>query len=362
MNADPQKAALAFGARKVDTVQIDGKEFSRGRWRANDVYQLTETTSLKGYLVNISVFSCDKRILDEFERGIQQIAFFDSQEAQQQAGPDSRAYSGPPQPVSASGQQSSRPSGGVSSAQPATPPKLIDVPGQKPGIFYDKDLDVHFTYTVEMRALDASADMESGHQNIFGTPGDDDPEHQQAKKCIRPLLDAELPVEKAPQRAADVGAIWVDDSRTYKESRKPEPIFAKVLFVEVVRDCLPKKLRKNENDALGNIALSFVSAPGIQRMPNPIWYETGKQKIHMNSGVGRVLVNGHLADAPIIVMAMSTQWRGHLLAWVFTSNDAQVFNETTKSLVQFGDGPWGPMFAANIGPPGSGTPMTVLPK
>jgi hypothetical protein len=134
------------------------------------------------------------------------------------------------------------------------------------------------------------------------------------------------------------------------------------LLIEIVRDCLPKKLQKNENDALGSIAMSFLSVPGIERMPKPLWYEVGKQKVHMNSGAGRPIVNGQLAPAPIIIMSMTTQWRAHLLAWVFTSNDTDIFNEITKSLVQFGDGAWGPMFAANIGPKGSGTPMTILPK
>lgn len=237
-----------------------------------------------------------------------------------------------------------------------------DLIPSKPGEFYDKDLDLHFNYPVEMQTLDFTADMESGHRNIYGVSGADDPEHQEAKRCVQPLLDADLPTDKAPHRAADLDGVWVDDSKEYKETRRPEPIFAKILVVEIVRDCLPKKLQKNENDALGTVAMSFVSEPGIIRMPKPLWYEVGNQKIHMNSGVGRPIVNGRLSPAPIFIMSMTTQWRDHLLAWVFTSNDTEIFNEITKSLVRFGDGPWGPMFAANIGPKGTGTPMTILPK
>ena len=72
--------------------------------------------------------------------------------------------------------------------------------------------------------------------------------------------------------------------------------------------------------------------------------------------------NGQQAPAPMIIMSMATQWRGHLLAWVFTANDTGIFNEITKSLVQFGNGPWSPMFAPDIGPQGSGTPIAILPK
>lgn len=262
----------------------------------------------------------------------------------------------------AGGQEEAKPNAKTSATQPGAGPKASDGTAAKPGEFYDKELDLHFNYPVEMRTLDFSAEMESGHQNIYGVSGENDPEHQKAKRCVRPLLDAELPEDKVPQRAANLDGVWVDDSKEYKESRKPEPIFAKILVMEFLRECLPKKLQKNENDALGSIALSPVSEPWVQRMPKPLWYEVGKQKIHMNSGVGRPTVNGQLAPAPLFIMSMSTQWRGHLLAWVFTSNDTEIFNEITKSMVQFGDGTWGPMFAANIGPNGSGTPLTILPK
>jgi hypothetical protein len=235
-------------------------------------------------------------------------------------------------------------------------------PGTKPGVFYDKTLDLSFNYPVEMRTLDMTADMETGHSNIYGNSGQNDKEHQEAKRCMRPLLDAELPQDKAPHRMANLDGVWVEDSEEYKKSAKPQPIFAKVILVELDSNCLPKKLRNNENDVLGNMALSAVAVPGIQRMPNPIWYEIGTQKIHMNSGAGRPVVNGQLDPAPIMIMSMATQWRGHLVEWVFTSNDTEIFNEITKSVVRFGDGPWAPMFPANIGPKGSGTPVTILPK
>jgi hypothetical protein len=361
-NAEPRKTVLSLGAKAVDTIQLGGKEFSSGKWRADGIYRVANATALRGYVLCISVFSDEKKILDEFERSIQELTFFDPARAREQAGADSRPYEGPPPPSTpASNQQSVKPD---SLPFPATQvaPKPDDVSVAKPGMFYDKELDLHFNYPVEMRALDAATDMEIGHRNIFGVSGENDPEHQEAKRCMRVLLDADLEPEKAPQRNADIGNLWVDDLKESKESRRPEPIYAKLLMVELAGDCVPEKLRKKENDVLGSMALSAVSIPGVQRMPKPIWYEIGKQKIHMNSGIGRPVVNGQVASAPIIVMAMSTQWRGHLLGWMFVSNDTEIFNGITKSLVQFGDGRWGPMFVANIGPPGSGTPLTILPK
>ena len=261
----------------------------------------------------------------------------------------------------ASGQQGANPSTQMPAAQTGAAPKG-DATVPRPGTFYDKNLDLHFNYPVEMQAVDASAAIELGHEDIYGASGENKPEHQEAIHCARPLLDVDLSKDKIPQRDADLAGVWADDSEAYKKSRRPQPIFATILFVEIMRDCLPKKLQKNDDDTLGNIALSFVSEPGLQRMPKPLWYEVGEQKIHMNCGVGRLIANGQLAPAPIIIMSMATEWRGHLLAWVFASNDAEIFNEITKSMVRFGSGAWGPMFAANIGAKGSGKPMTILPK
>lgn len=243
-------------------------------------------------------------------------------------------------------------------AQTGAAPKG-DVTVPRPGTFYDKNLDLHFNYPVEMQTVDASTALGFRREGI---PGDSDPERQEAMRCARPLVAADLPKDKAPQRDGDLGGVWVDDSESYKESRKPQPIFATIILMEITRGCLPKKLQNNDDDALGNIAMSFVSEPGIQRMPKPLWYEIGKQKIHMNSGIGRLIANGRPAPAPIIIMSMATNWHGCLLVWVFSSNDRQIFNDITKSLVRFGDGPWGPMFAANIGPAGSGKSISILPQ
>jgi hypothetical protein len=360
-NPDARKAVAAFGAHDVDAVQINGREFLRGRWKADGIYRVAYATALKGYMLYVSAFSYDKKVLDEFDGSIRQLTFFDptkTRNAEESGNHPNTASLTSVVPMSEppSNRQSTE-------LQPSTAPQVRELTSESnSGKFYDKEMDLHFNYPIEMKLLDGASDMESGHRNIFGMPGDTDPEHQQAERCMRILLDACLSADKAPQRNADIQNLWVDDSKQYKESRKAEPIYAKILMVELLPDCVPKKFRKKEDDVLASMALSPVSVPGFGRMPKPIWYEIGKQKIHMNSGVGRPIVNGEVAPAPLIIMSMATQWRGHLLDWVFTSNDTEIFNEMTKSLVRFGDGPWSPMFAPNIGPNGSGTPMTVLPK
>lgn len=220
----------------------------------------------------------------------------------------------------------------------------------KPGDFYDEQLNLHFNYPMVMRNLDANTEMESGHQALFGKSGAGDPEHEESKRCFRPLLVAELPSDKAPARAANMDGVWVDDTKEYKDSRRPVPIFARILLVEVPRNCIPKKLLKSENDLLGNLTLSTVSAFGIQPMATPLLLDIGGQKLHINSGASRPVVNGHLSPAPIFVLAVSTSWRDHVLLWTFLSNDTEALNGITKSRVQFGNGTWGVMFPADVGP------------
>jgi hypothetical protein len=195
---ESKKTIAVLGAKDVDSIQIAGKEFSTSKWRAGDVYQVANATVLRGYVLGISVFSLDKKVLDEFERDIQELTFFDPAEAQEQAGPDSRPYEGPQvESATASNQQGAKTNSVPPALQP-TAPKAEILNVSKPGMFYDKELDLHFNYPVEMRALDAATDMEIGHRNIFGVSGDNDPEHQEAKRCMHVLLDADLPAEKAP--------------------------------------------------------------------------------------------------------------------------------------------------------------------
>jgi hypothetical protein len=213
-----------------------------------------------------------------------------------------------------------------------------------------------------MKVLDGNAEMESGHENLYGEAGEKDPEHRQAARCVRFHLTLDLPKENAPPRMADDGGMWIDDTKEYKDSREPQPIFAKIVVVELLPACLPKPATKSADDALASMAREAVSLPGLRPAPKPLWYEVAKRKVHMNWSIGRFKLSGHLDEAPTIVMAMSTEWHRHLLLWVFTSNDATILNQLAKSLVQFGDGPWGQMFPGNLGPSGSGTPLKILPN
>ena len=98
-NADAKRAVLAFGAQKVDVVQIGRREFSRGRWEADRIYRIAYGTRLNGYMLIISTFAFHQKVLHEFERCIQSLTFFDPTKALEFAGPDAQKYDGPDKPA-----------------------------------------------------------------------------------------------------------------------------------------------------------------------------------------------------------------------------------------------------------------------
>ena len=76
-NPDPRKAIGALGAHDVDAVQINGRDFSRGRWKADGIYRVAYAIAIRGYMLYVSTFTYDKKVLDEFENSIRQLTFFD---------------------------------------------------------------------------------------------------------------------------------------------------------------------------------------------------------------------------------------------------------------------------------------------
>jgi hypothetical protein len=98
-DADPIKTE--FGVHKVDIVQTSGKTFFRSRWEEADrTFRIMYGMPMRGYVLFISTFSYDQRVLDEFDRSIQALTLFDPTKAREYAGPDAQPYEGPPQAVS----------------------------------------------------------------------------------------------------------------------------------------------------------------------------------------------------------------------------------------------------------------------
>jgi hypothetical protein len=93
---DPKEALTALGAQNVRKTNLRGRDFATGHSKSEDVYRIYYATAVKGYMLTLSVFAYDKKVLENFQHSIEAIEFFDPATAKQHAGPDSRPYDGPP--------------------------------------------------------------------------------------------------------------------------------------------------------------------------------------------------------------------------------------------------------------------------
>jgi hypothetical protein len=93
---DPKAALIALGEQKIKSTNLGGRDFAVGQSKSEGIYHIDYATALKGYIVHLSVFAYDKRVLEEFQHCIEAIEFFDPTTAKQHAGADSRPYDGPP--------------------------------------------------------------------------------------------------------------------------------------------------------------------------------------------------------------------------------------------------------------------------
>jgi hypothetical protein len=95
-HTDPKAALIALGEQKVKNTNLGGRDFAVGQSKSDGIYRITYATALKGYMLYLSVFAYDKRVLEEFQHSIEAIEFFDPATAKQHAGPDGLPYDGPP--------------------------------------------------------------------------------------------------------------------------------------------------------------------------------------------------------------------------------------------------------------------------
>jgi hypothetical protein len=222
-----------------------------------------------------------------------------------------------------------------------------------PGIFYQRDLDLHFYYPEEMVASDLTKISDADRTAGIGKSLPGDSERDGSKACLRTMLRADLPADKAGTRMATLGAI------ENTPSPEQERVTGTIWLFDVDMNCVCAAMRKKRDAAMRDISATITQAQGMTRMGPPLWYDLGKQKIHMSAAVGRHNPN----ERPVLMMDMVTDYHGRVLMWIVQSNDAETFNAFTKSTVQFDKAPAVPLFPANVGPQGfGGVPTKILPR
>jgi hypothetical protein len=189
-----------------------------------------------------------------------------------------------------------------------------------PGIFYQRDLDLHFYYPEEMVASDPTKISDADRTAGIGKSKPGDSERDGSKACLRTMLRADLPADKAVTRMATLGAI------ENTPSPEQERVTGTIWLFDVDMNCVCAAMRKKRDAAMRDISATITQAQGMTRMGPPLWYDLGKQKIHMSATIGRHNPN----ERPVLMMDMVTEYHGHVLMWIVQSNDAETFNALTN--------------------------------
>lgn len=220
-----------------------------------------------------------------------------------------------------------------------------------PGVFSDAALDIYFYYPEEMTSISEADPPQPVQPSTDAHPKPGNEDYNATQACLKTLLDVDLPADGAGTGPATLGALSSSTAGT-------ERIQASIRLFEVNMDCECAALRKKRDAAMRGIAETITHVNGMQALGKPLWYDLGKQKIHMNTAIGSV----HPGQGPVLMADMVTEYKAHVLMWVLQSNDAVTFNTITKSTVQFGPAPPLPLFPAKVGPDGPGLPLKILPR
>lgn len=195
------------------------------------------------------------------------------------------------------------------------PPYSPAIDASQMAVFTDAELGFSVRYPMEFKAeapQNLFAVMRAGHQELFGTSPDNDPEHQQAERCMRPLLYATsttiLPAEgKAPVPLAGEDVDGSPDS---------------VMVMDVERSCIAKKLKSDK--ALTQLTGTVLNIPGLKQVVPQMWFQGGDGR-HIHSGMAAgVVTPPHQTKDPdrgtrkvlFAIAAASFEQKGH---WILVA-------------------------------------------
>jgi len=186
-------------------------------------------------------------------------------------------------------------------------------------------------FPVELVVRDAQKAMEEGHVAVFGSMQTEAKEHELARRCMKPILLAELP-EGAPQEKQPSGA----DSAT-------------LFFFEFIpnKECKAGFKYKNDEAVAGGIAQTAIQLPGATPLSQPLWFDFGKQKLHITfSAFG---LQNTSPDQPHALIAMAAmRYHGHILGWMMSAGHLNTFNDLTKTSIELDDGKTYPLVPFNL--------------
>ncbi len=202
---------------------------------------------------------------------------------------------------------------------------------EQPGVFHGTGTGLTMRYPVELVVSDARKAVDEGHVAVFGSMGNRAKEHELAGRCIKPILLAELPGGLAhgnePLRAAA----------------------ATLLLFEFIasKECKAEFKYKDDEKVAGGVAQTAIQLPGATALSGPLWFDFGKQKLHITfSALG---LQNASPDQPHALIAMAAmRYHGHILGWLMSADKLNTFNGLTKTSIELDDGKIYPLVPFNL--------------
>jgi hypothetical protein len=202
---------------------------------------------------------------------------------------------------------------------------------EQPGVFHEPATGLTMRFPVELVVRDAQKAIDEGHVAVFGSMQNQAKEHELASRCMKTVLLAELP-DGPPQGDQPSGAGA-----------------ATLLLFEFIpsKECKAGFKYKDDEKVAGGIAQTAIQLPGAAALSQPLWFDFGKQKLHITfSAYG---LQNTSPDQPHALIAMAAmRYRGHILGWMMSASHLNTFNELTKTSIELDDGKIYPLVPFNL--------------
>ncbi len=174
-------------------------------------------------------------------------------------------------------------------------------------------------FPVELVVSDAQKAIDEGHVAVYGSMQIQAKEHELASRCMKPILLAELP----------------DGSQRVSSSASAATL---LLFDFIAsKECKAGFKYKGDEAVAGGIAQTAIQIPGSTPLSPPLWFDLGKQKLHITfAAFGPLNTSPDQPHALIATAAML--YHGHILGWMMSAVQLNTFNDLTKTSIELDDG------------------------
>lgn len=202
---------------------------------------------------------------------------------------------------------------------------------EQSGVFHETATGLTMRFPVELAVRDAQKAIDEGHVAVYGSMQIQAKEHELASRCMKPLLLGELP-DRPPRENSPSGASA-----------------ATLLLFEFIasKECKAGFKYKDDEAVAGGVAQTAIQLPGATALSPPLWFDCGKQKLHITFAV--IGVHNTSPDQPRALIATAAmRYHGHILGWIMSSDHLGTFNDLTKTSVELDDGKVYPLVPFNL--------------